>query len=546
MIKLTKQQITAIDHSGNLIITACPGSGKTTVISEKIRNELEDLKRHQGVIAITFTRKASKELARRCNRGGKETKSSFFGTIDAFCLSEIIFPFSKFIFGSSPDNLEPKFTNELSEEESSIIIETANQLGELGAENIDDYIPTLKELYDLGCVYFPSIPFLASHIVKNSKSCRNYLKARYTTAYIDEYQDSSSAQHDLFLLLLDIGIRGVCVGDIQQSIYGWRKSSPEFLKQLINLPTFNHLTVSTNHRCHPSISNYANRLFDEGFEIEQGEELRVYQCEVEGAELDVALKLNNIIPSIIKKYPVKNLSDVAVLVRYNKGLERIREKLAIPCKIYTEDDLSGIESKTSQLWVMLLEFKFDKSMLVDDIVNLYNPAGDIRRDRLKALRDAVKSVRTVALEDLADTLLAASQLLLDIPATEFEVNALSKIINDPELLNQYLPATDDQVQCMTLHKSKGLEFDIVIHLDLVEWVFPKRVPGANYNDRVYPDLEQDLNLHYVGITRAKNACVLIHTTQRINSLGAVKRADPSAFLSLPGLDELYKIVNRKW
>ena len=143
---------------------------------------------------------------------------------------------------------------------------------------------------------------------------------------------------------------------------------------------------------------------------------------------------------------------------------------------------------------MLLEFKFDKSMLVDDIVNLYNPAGDIRRDRLKALRDAVKSVRTVALEDLADTLLAASQLLLDIPATKFEVNALRKIINDPELLNQYLPATDDQVQCMTLHKSKGLEFDIVIHLDLVEWVFPKRVPGANYNDRVYPDLEQDLNL----------------------------------------------------
>lgn len=56
MIKLTKQQISAIDYPGNLIITACPGSGKTTVISEKIRNELENLKRHQGIIAITFTR----------------------------------------------------------------------------------------------------------------------------------------------------------------------------------------------------------------------------------------------------------------------------------------------------------------------------------------------------------------------------------------------------------------------------------------------------------------------------------------------------------
>lgn len=546
MIKLTKQQTTAVDHPGNLIITACPGSGKTTVISEKIRNELEDLKRHQGVIAITFTRKASKELARRCNRGGKETKSSFFGTIDAFCLSEIIFPFSKFIFGPSPKNLESKFTNELSEGESSIITAVVNLHGELSAENTDDYMPALKKLYDLGCVYFPSIPFLACYIVKQSKACRNYLRARYTTAYIDEYQDSSSAQHDLFLSLLDIGIRGVCVGDIQQSIYGWRKSSPEFLKQLIDLPTFNHLTISINHRCHASISKYANRLFDEDFEVEPSDELRVYHCEVEGTELDTALKLNKIIPSIIEKFPVKNLSDIAVLVRYNKGLERLREKLTIPCKIYTEDELSRIESKTSQLWVALLEFKFDKSILVDDIVNVYSPAGDIRRDRLKVLRDAIKSVRTVALEDLADTLLAAAQLLLDVPATALEANALRQVINDPELLSQYLPTTDNQVQCMTLHKSKGLEFDIVIHLDLVEWVFPKRLPGASYNDRVYPELEQDLNLHYVGITRAKNACILIHTTERINAQDAVKRADPSIFLSLPGLDKLHKVVNREW
>lgn len=546
MIKLTKQQIAAIEHPGNLIITACPGSGKTTVISEKIRNEMVALKRHQGVIAITFTRKASKELARRCTRGGKETKSSFFGTIDAFCLSEIILPFSKFIFGPNPGNLEPKFTSELSETESSIISEVVDLSGEISTDNFYDYMPVLEELYKLGCIYFPSIPFLATHIVKESKACRSYLKARYTTAYIDEYQDSSLAQHNLFLSLLEIGIRGVCVGDIQQSIYGWRESSPEFLEQLISMPTFSHLTVSVNHRCHPSISNYANRLFDEVCEIEQCDEVRVYYCEVEGTELDAAVKLNNIIPSIIKKFPVKNLSEVAVLVRYNKGLERLREKMTIPCKIHTEDSLSKIESKTSQLWVALLEFRFDKSILVGDLINTYSPLGDIRRDRLKALRDTIKKVRTVSLDDLAEALVAASKLLLDVPFTAFEINALIQIIDDPELLKQYFPATEDQVQCMTLHKSKGLEFDVVIHLDLVEWVFPKRVPGASYGERVYPELEQDLNLHYVGITRAKSVCVLIHTTQRINAQNAVKQAEPSIFLSLAELDDLYKIVKKKW
>jgi len=544
MFKLTKQQISAIAYLGNLVITACPGSGKTTVISEKIRNELLELKRHQGVIAITFTRKASKELNNRCKRGGKETKSSFFGTIDAFCLSEIIFPFAKSIFGPHHVALEPKFTGELSAQEQ-LILDGAQEIhGELSAENFEGYLPEIKKLYMLGCIYFPTIPFLANHITKYSKACRNYLKARYTTAYIDEYQDSSWPQHELFLTLLDIGIRGVCVGDIQQSIYGWRNSSPDFLKQLINSPKFHHLTVTINHRCHPSIANYANRLFDDICEIEPiNGEMRVFQCEVEGTELDCASKLNRIIPSVIKKHPINKNSDIAILVRYNKGLERLREKLTIPNKIYTEDILSKIESKASQLWVALLEFRYSTSTLVDDIINTFSTESEIRRERLKNLRASIKIVKSVDNDELPDAMIKILQLLLGTQATIFEVNALKQVITDPELLSQYHPATDNQIQCMTLHKSKGLEFDIVIHLDLVDWVFPRRVPGKDFNQRLYPDLDQDLNLHYVGVTRAKRACLLVHTTQRINAQGLTKQAEPSIFLKQPGLEDLYKKVN---
>ncbi|WP_439877862.1 UvrD-helicase domain-containing protein [Pseudomonas prosekii] len=543
MITFTKSQREAIEHPGNLVITACPGSGKTTVISEKIRNEVDTLKRHRGVIAITFTRKASKELATRCKRGGKETKSSFFGTIDAFCITDIVLPFSQFIFGPGPKNLEPKFSDELTDEEKLIIKESEELLGEIELKNLNDYLPTLKKLYQRGCIFFPAIPLLANHIIENSNACRNYLKARYSAVYIDEYQDSSSSQHDLFLLLLALGIRGICVGDIQQSIYGWRKSSPEFLKQLIGRPDFHHVTVSINYRCHTSISNYASRIFSENSDVAPSEEIRVYQCLVEGDELDTASKLNKIIPSILKKFPIKKNSDIAILTRYNKGLQRIREKLTIPCKIYTEDELGKIESKTSQLWASLLEFRLNKTILTEDILNTYSSIADTNRNRLRSLRDAIKKTRTVSLEDLEDCLIGTSKLLLDTAATAFEIHALHQIIQDHEALNHYLPPTDDQVQCMTLHKSKGLEFDIVIHLDLVDWVFPKRIPGQNFNDAVYPELEQDLNLHYVGITRARRACVLIHTTQRINAQGVVKNADPSIFLSLPGLENLYKTVN---
>lgn len=57
---------------------------------------------------------------------------------------------------------------------------------------------------------------------------------------------------------------------------------------------------------------------------------------------------------------------------------------------------------------------------------------------------------------------------------------------------------------------------------------------------VYEDFEQELNLHFVGITRAKNYCVLVTSNSRLNGNYDVKQGNPSQFLSLPGLDGLLK------
>ena len=92
---------------------------------------------------------------------------------------------------------------------------------------------------------------------------------------------------------------------------------------------------------------------------------------------------------------------------------------------------------------------------------------------------------------------------------------------------------------MTLHKSKGLEFHTVIHVGLEEWVLPYRKvtqDGSLY----YPELKQDTNLHYVGITRAQELCILIQTTKRINSKEKEMNAAPSYFLNLTNLEGLYK------
>ncbi|WP_282166366.1 3'-5' exonuclease [Shewanella japonica] len=92
---------------------------------------------------------------------------------------------------------------------------------------------------------------------------------------------------------------------------------------------------------------------------------------------------------------------------------------------------------------------------------------------------------------------------------------------------------------MTLHKSKGLEFKIVFHIDLEEYPFPYQQKGATWDDISYPSLAEDSNLHYVGMTRAEQSCILIQTTLRRNAKGENENSNPSYFLGLPQLEALY-------
>ena len=89
------------------------------------------------------------------------------------------------------------------------------------------------------------------------------------------------------------------------------------------------------------------------------------------------------------------------------------------------------------------------------------------------------------------------------------------------------PAKNDEVQVMTIHKAKGLEFDIVFHLDLYEWAFPAKRPGPknDFDNPEFLSIDQDVHLHYVGITRAKKACFLCTSTKRVKENWKIKKLE---------------------
>lgn len=536
----TPDQQAAIDSNANMVITACPGSGKTSVVVQKIRKEIPEIRDHRGVLGITFTVKASKELKRKCKKDGFNTKCSFFGTIDHFCLSEIIFPFAKRIWGVTDSHLECITYDELDDGFKANLPPLSDVGTVLSTNDYNQYENQFIQHYINGFILLEAVGVLANHILNNSIACQRYITARYTSLYVDEYQDSSQAQHKLFLSLLQLGLRAVAVGDVRQSIYAWRGSSPEYINELVSQPeVFEHHIVNINHRCHPSITNYANRLFSENANLLPASQIRVFHRVFNGTQIDLANELNTYIPQTAALYGVTNLSEIAILVRNNRSLDYLTAGLNIPHRVYSDDSLGLINTRASNIFSDLLKYRYDSAFLTTDIDAVREYESVCTRAQLTSVRAAIKLVRTIDSENLEESILAVSEELLGESVSPRDISALSEVVNSTEALNQYAPGNDTEIQVMTLHKSKGLEFEIVFHLDLYDWVFPYREYTGNFNEEVYPSWDQDLNLHYVGITRAKKACILARSTRRLNFQEKNKQGQNSAFLGLNGLDGLH-------
>lgn len=163
----------------------------------------------------------------------------------------------------------------------------------------------------------------------------------------------------------------------------------------------------------------------------------------------------------------------------------------------------------------------------------------LTKSELSVIRRMIKGLRGEDISNLSSKIQEISLNLVGSIGSEIEIQALDHIVSNQKEIQQYQPSSLDELQVMTLHKSKGLDFEIVFHLDLYDWVFPYREYTGNWNEYLYPSWDQELNLHHVGITRAKSACILAYSTRRLNSSSQNKTGQPSAFFSIDGLEGLY-------
>lgn len=534
----TDEQKFAIEYPNNMVVIATPGSGKTYIVSKKIRTILPDLPSYRGIIAITYTNKAADELKKRCTAGGFDIKASVIGTIDKFCVGEIIIPFLPHIWGLPQKRPEIELLKEVSERYNDDLHI------DIGAncclKQLEINIDTIKQLYLSGTVILETLGALALYVMKHSKACLRYLKTKYSHIFIDEYQDSGYDQHQLFLEIVDHGVIGIAVGDEDQSIFRFSGKSPEHLLNLVKLPSFKLHRLTANLRSHISIVDYSSVLLNSSIKPTPNQDIRVFEVTTVGTTESISKWIDKQTTGIMERYKVEKLKDIGVLIRNGATGEIVDKSLQTPHRFFQSNILDEHFGLWSLLFSALIKYYYDISITVEQIISslpfTYN-------DKLRRqLRSIIKQIRSMqpSCDEFIDHCVSIALLTLPNAKSDKSIELLRRVIFDASQLGSFYPAKDDEIQIMTLHKAKGLEFDIVFHLDLSEWVFPSKRPNSLPNgkpdwDDIVCEWDQELNLHYVGITRARKACYLCNSSQRINYSGTAVTAKPSEFLLLPEL-----------
>ena len=364
---LNPQQLAAVEYcAGPLLVLAGAGSGKTSVITQKIAHLIQHHKLGASKIAaITFTNKAAREMRERVARlvssedAAALTVSTFhalglkflqieharaglrrgFSVLDADDSGGIVKELAP--KGAKPEvlfgirNLLGRAKNGgLSPEEALV---AARSPRELEAATIYDMYQ--QRLAAFNAVDFDDLIRLPLRILESDAECRDAWRERFRYLLVDEYQDTNDAQYRLLQALT--GERGgiTCVGDDDQSIYAWRGANPENIDQLgRDWPNLRVIKLEQNYRCGKRILRVANALIANNThlhekklwsELPEGARIRVLECKEAEQEAE---RVAAIATTLAGKHKAR-WSDMAILYRGNfqaRPLEKMLRLARIP------------------------------------------------------------------------------------------------------------------------------------------------------------------------------------------------------------------------
>ncbi len=353
---LNQQQLAAVEYTASpLLVLAGAGCGKTRVITEKMAFLVNHrLCASEHIYAITFTNKAAKEMKQRAISlvaGGDQIKVSTFHALGLRILREEV---QKTNYHPGFSILDGTETHKILKEllPSGIKKEIVSQLqwqisswknAGLLPQDVVSKVPMATQLYDqylnymkhINALDFDDLILQSLHLLTTQKETRQHWQQQISYLMVDEYQDTNACQYQLLKSLIGKDQHLTCVGDDDQSIYGWRGAQSENLQLLQqDFPTLKVQKLEQNYRSSSTILKAANAVvlnnphpFTKQIwsELGQGEaiKIRAYQTPEEEAV--------SIINEIMFKHRVDQISynNFAILYRSNHQAKLFEQQLRV-------------------------------------------------------------------------------------------------------------------------------------------------------------------------------------------------------------------------
>ncbi|OPY76861.1 MAG: ATP-dependent DNA helicase PcrA [Syntrophorhabdus sp. PtaU1.Bin153] len=535
------QKEAAATLNGPVLVVAGPGTGKTLTIVRRIAALIGGGVRSENIAAVTFTNRAAREMRERLFALlGKRSEGIFVGTFHRLGLT------------IAKENMPGGLTIANRDEQMDILRSVA--LGYGGKiEELAEVISRKKgmmegpegELKDVcqayqsalrekGMVDFDDLIAVPIKLLEDRTLLARY-RDRFRHIIVDEFQDINPAQYRL-LKLLSGDKRNVCaVGDPDQAIYAFRGADVErFLDFEKDFTKTETIVLAENYRSSRTILEGSSAMIKQNEKRvdkkvnptrEGGDRIRIVSVpdeRTEGefivGEIEARIGGTSHFQLMKSKCEKKQsggsygFSDFAVIFRTNaqaRALEETFLSSGIPYQVigkHSKRRREGAENVLSQLrrfGAMMdkltplgsvpakefIEWALTKSGLKDEM------SGETSRG-VYSLLDVVGSGGTAA-----DFL---NEACLLTPADDFDPRA-------------------DAVALMTIHMTKGLEFEVVFVTGAEDGLIPYRRPGDS------GDAEEERRLLYVAMTRAKEELFLIHARKR-SIFGKRGHRFPSPFL----------------
>lgn len=461
--KKEREKILLSDNS-NILVDASAGTGKTTIMVEKalLYIRRSSFRHYQKIVMLTFTRFATQQIRDKVieyklNKGIEDYQVEIY-TNNGFVLAEVIRPFLREAYGKKfpdQDEIEQDFSQE---NKFYCWNDGINQLQNRGV--LGSYIDIKKDFtFEL-----------ALRVLKKSKNAQKYIKVKYPAMFLDEYQDTSPEMHDFFMYLKDeLNISLFIVGDIKQAIFGFRGANPDLFKSLYS-KGFTSFELINNFRSDLTIVKYANYFL--------GQPLT--QKDFEGGvfieyHLDWSKK-------IVQE--LKNISDettVVYLVNSPRKYEEIITKLESNHGfVYMDDPPLSTKYPNYDVLYPLLLLYHDRNNY-----NLFDLFNDIGLQKLQRYQKTMNNIQgSLEKKQIKEALNFYSNLI----ERNFSNSEIENFENSMEKKwRVQFCKMKPRKQIMTIHKSKGLDFDIVF------------IDAKSF---YYKDEFQEQN-HYVAITRPR-------------------------------------------